>query len=339
MSSENAVPQQKNNRPGSRLQRAREDRGWSVPQTAEKLHVIPRYVRAIEEGDYSQLPGLVFLKGYVRSYARLVNLSEDRLIEDLEQELLVTSDPMLAQPVASTVPAGFDNEKSGSNIKLFVLLIIIGLAVGGGYFLWEANKAGPDAAKVTSPSEPTATQPTEKSSATAPATESNDAGAAEISAVTEPNIETQADKDAAFTENEAVSPEAVPIEPEPAPVETVGAVPEKPVIETSVAPEVDATEAEAIDAPVDNSGQVELEGLVSVKAIFTSDCWFDLRDRDNNRTVGLYRAGDVVDFSGYFPLRFVVGAVDAVSISVAGKPLDFSKYRVRNNRVELVLEQ
>ena len=351
MSSENAVPQQKNNRPGSRLQRAREDRGWSVPQTAEKLHVIPRYVRAIEEGDYNQLPGLVFLKGYVRSYARLVNLSEDRLIEDLEQELLVSGDPMLAQPPASTVPAGFDEQSTKSNRKLGAVVVILALAIGA-YVLWDLNQANKSQSPAMTPPASSNSNAITDGSDKADASKSAPAAKLEDASTQTPealeNEPVQVEEPVAETSVEVASVEPESNESGSVPETVENSVAENVVVENTVAGNVESNpetvaEIESVDEAAIVEGAVANEAeqgaTAAVKAIFTGDCWFDLRDRDNNRTVGLYRAGDVVDFSGNYPLRFVVGAVDAVSISVAGQPLDFTKYRVRNNRVELVLEQ
>ncbi|OZG73840.1 hypothetical protein BTA51_08575 [Hahella sp. CCB-MM4] len=345
MSSENAVPQKTNNRPGSRLKRAREDRGWSIPETAEKLHVIPRYVRAIEDGDYGQLPGLVFLKGYVRSYARLVSLSEDRLIEDLEQELLMSSDPMIEPSGAATSPAGFSESADKGGRKWAVLLILVVLA-GIGYFGWQnfneslkGETDAPLATETTGSSDGSAfesdaeikpepeTAPSDQSALNIPPEEAT----IESEGKVQPEAEVAGDSEVAvdetdLTSNTGVTSNSAEIESQPAVVEE-----QSPAIS-----EADFTESRVSSAADDS---VTDPARVAIKAVFSGDCWFDLRDRDNSRTVGLYRSGDVVDFTGFYPLRFVVGAVNAVSIDVNGEPLDFSRYKVRNNRVELVLEQ
>jgi cytoskeleton protein RodZ len=80
-------------------------------------------------------------------------------------------------------------------------------------------------------------------------------------------------------------------------------------------------------------------GSVNVSASFNGDCWFDLRDRNNDRIVGLYRSGDSVNFNGEYPLKFVVGAVNAVTIRVNNKSLDFADYPVKNNRAQFTLER
>ncbi len=339
MSSENVVPPKTSNRPGSRLKRAREDRGWDIPGTAEKLHVIPRYVRAIEEGDYGQLPGLVFLKGYVRSYARLVNLSEDRLIEDLEQELLMSSDPMIEPAAAAITPVGFseNNEKSGRKWLIPVVLVAL---VGIGYYAWQSfNGMSKDdtSASLTPEAQESPVEPVSKpaiesgmDSDAIPIAESSTGVALEEETLVEP-VEVQAqmpDAEAVAVVKDTEDSLSVP------PAENQSAAMEE---QSATISEADFTENQ-VGGPGADENAVDPAQVV-VKAVFSGDCWFDLRDRDNSRTVGLYRSGDVVDFSGHFPLRFVVGAVNAVSIEVNGESLDFSQYRVRNNRVELVLEQ
>ncbi|WP_020408504.1 RodZ domain-containing protein [Hahella ganghwensis] len=344
MSSENAVQQKTNNKPGSRLKRAREDKGWSVSDTAEKLHVIPRYVRAIEEGEYDQLPGLVFLKGYIRSYARLVNLSEDRLIEDLEQELLMSSDPMMETGSAAVSPAGFEESKGGGK-KVLLLGIVIVLA-GVGYFAWEyfsqQQVTTPEASAPLEPEEVmeqdrTQLEGVDTETVTSTATSTDAASVSDNAPIVAEELITPEEPVPA---SEAVIDAQPTLEPS---VETVteSSEPETPSVTLEEAVVQVPEPAEAVEEVTASSSVAESadSSSVTVKAVFTGDCWFDLRDRDNNRTVGLYRAGDVVDFSGAYPLRFVVGAVNAVSIDVNGKPLDFSQYRVRNNRVELVLEQ
>jgi len=74
-----------------------------------------------------------------------------------------------------------------------------------------------------------------------------------------------------------------------------------------------------------------------VSVVFTGDCWFDIRAGNDERTVGLYRAGQTIKFTGPFPMEVVVGAVGVTQMIVDGRTLDFSRYPVRNNRVEFTI--
>jgi len=69
---------------GSMLRHARELRGISLEEVATATHVRLTYLRAIEQNHLDQLPGLVFLKGYVRAYVNYVGLNPDEVMMTLE---------------------------------------------------------------------------------------------------------------------------------------------------------------------------------------------------------------------------------------------------------------
>ena len=72
---------------GQQLRRAREKLGLSVSDIADQQHLRPSVIQSIEEGDYSKVDTELFLKGYVRTYARQVQLNADALIAALDSEL------------------------------------------------------------------------------------------------------------------------------------------------------------------------------------------------------------------------------------------------------------
>lgn len=68
---------------GAMLRAAREAAGLSVDAVAQQLKLAPRQVGAIESGDFAQLPGRTFVRGFVRNYARLVKLDADVVLAAL----------------------------------------------------------------------------------------------------------------------------------------------------------------------------------------------------------------------------------------------------------------
>ena len=66
---------------GEQLRRERELRKVSLEEIAEATKISVRYLRALEENDFSQLPGGVFDRGFVRAYAQFVGLDEDATVE------------------------------------------------------------------------------------------------------------------------------------------------------------------------------------------------------------------------------------------------------------------
>ncbi|WP_197475760.1 RodZ family helix-turn-helix domain-containing protein, partial [Oleiphilus sp. HI0043] len=73
--------------PGLILRTAREELKFSIDHVAHDLHLRASVVQSMENEDYDDFSSDVFLKGYFRSYCRLVNLHEERMVELLEVQL------------------------------------------------------------------------------------------------------------------------------------------------------------------------------------------------------------------------------------------------------------
>lgn len=70
--------------PGVILRQARLDSGLSVEDIAVKTGLTRRYIKALEEDDYDQLPGKVYLIGYLRRIGELVDAPIDDLLTAFE---------------------------------------------------------------------------------------------------------------------------------------------------------------------------------------------------------------------------------------------------------------
>ncbi len=79
-------PQQPVLNVGMTLREAREYLGMSVHDVAERIKFAPRQVEALEANDFAHLPQSTFLRGFVRSYARVLQLDEVALIAALPGE-------------------------------------------------------------------------------------------------------------------------------------------------------------------------------------------------------------------------------------------------------------
>lgn len=70
---------------GTLLRAGREAAGLSVAAVAQQLKLAPRQVAAIEDGDFTKLPGRTFVRGFVRNYARLLRLDADLVLAALPE--------------------------------------------------------------------------------------------------------------------------------------------------------------------------------------------------------------------------------------------------------------
>lgn len=67
--------------PGATLQAAREARQLSVSEVADQLKLSSAVVTALEANDWDRLPAQVFVRGYIRAYARLMGLDDEELLD------------------------------------------------------------------------------------------------------------------------------------------------------------------------------------------------------------------------------------------------------------------
>jgi cytoskeleton protein RodZ len=108
---------------GSTLRRGRERLGMSVHDIAERIKFAPRQVEALEANDFAHLPQSTFLRGFVRSYARVLQLDEAALIAALPD-----GKPRRAvggtQPVNVSFPTG-----AQQRINLFWLAGALGIGL------------------------------------------------------------------------------------------------------------------------------------------------------------------------------------------------------------------
>jgi cytoskeletal protein RodZ len=67
---------------GEKLRQAREERGFTVSEVSEQTRISSLYLESIENDDYSNLPGGIFNKGFVKSYAKFVGINEQEALLD-----------------------------------------------------------------------------------------------------------------------------------------------------------------------------------------------------------------------------------------------------------------
>ncbi|WP_374034394.1 helix-turn-helix domain-containing protein [Bdellovibrio bacteriovorus] len=72
---------------GEILKKAREEKGLSLHEIGLSLKISSKVLKAIEEGDETQLPAKTFLRGFVQSYANFLHLNSDQVLEVFYEEM------------------------------------------------------------------------------------------------------------------------------------------------------------------------------------------------------------------------------------------------------------
>ncbi|WP_315982666.1 helix-turn-helix domain-containing protein [Aliamphritea spongicola] len=66
--------------PVDELIQAREASGRTQEDVAQELRLSMRYIQALETAEFDALPSMVFARGYIQSYTKLLGLDADRYL-------------------------------------------------------------------------------------------------------------------------------------------------------------------------------------------------------------------------------------------------------------------
>ncbi len=330
--------------PGERLRNARVARDMDIAKVAERIHLTTDMVDALECDDYSELPARVFVRGYVRNYARLVELPSESILAQFD-ELWPENEAQVKVNVTSAPRLATDTQPGHAwpGAVTWVLL----LAGVGLFLVWwqgyldrftqsegsapaamveQAPAATEQAAgslalpladvQATDPQPEAAIQTGSGLLALPPAAPAAPAAAPEpVPAAVQSDaagVEQQAEAQAgAAAQTGALSPAETAAAEQPAESEAL----QTPVAETEPAPEPPVTE------PVQAAPE---QGVV---LRFSDDCWVDVRDSEQSfRLFGTKRKGTEHRLGGEPPYKLVLGNAAAVEVLVNGQPFDLKAH-------------
>ncbi|HIC69187.1 MAG TPA: hypothetical protein EYO90_06620 [Candidatus Latescibacteria bacterium] len=118
---------------GNSFRSARESRGLTIAEIAQETRISSRFLRAIEAEAFEELPGGVFSRGFIRTYASEVGLDADAMAE--AYAALSPDAPLDDSPQASP--------RSEAGRERFVLPIAIGGLAVLAFLFWVGSRTGP----------------------------------------------------------------------------------------------------------------------------------------------------------------------------------------------------
>lgn len=121
---------------GTRLKEARQSKGYSLDDLQEITKIQKRYLSAIEEGNYSIMPGAFYIRAFIKQYAEAVGLNYEQLLEEFEHEIPSHQKEEVAQSISNS-PARRRLKTASSSrfmeslpkfiFALFIIVIIVAI--------------------------------------------------------------------------------------------------------------------------------------------------------------------------------------------------------------------
>ncbi len=125
---------------GEKLKKIRKKSGVSLAEIAVQTKIKKDYLRKIESGNYKDLPFDVYVKGFLRSYAKYLNLDSEKVIEQFNKEIGVRESVKKYQENKKPI----EGQKNFSYLiitpkiaSIFIVILII--LIGFSYFYFEVD--------------------------------------------------------------------------------------------------------------------------------------------------------------------------------------------------------
>ncbi|MCX2690150.1 DUF4115 domain-containing protein [Pseudomonas sp. DCB_CB] len=311
--------------PGELLRLAREKRDWSQAEVARKLNLTVSSLNHVETGAFDKLPGHTFARGYIRAYAKLMDLDQAALVDAFDR-------------YTGTHAKGSDVHSLGRieepvrlshNILRGVSLLLLVAVVGGGFFWWQdqGSLRGKDLAKIAL--EHVEVESADGTTQIHPLDEPEDqAVSAGQQAESAPlALEQGAAEQPAAAEQAPVSSEAA-IAAAPAPAQQAPVQPAPAASPAPVTPPVQATAAPAPAPAVAATEPAAVPtGSAKVAIQFTADCWTQVSD-GNGKVLfsAIKRKGDNLELTGKPPFAVRLGFARGAQVSYNGQAVDVAPF-------------
>lgn len=123
---------------GELIRAKRESKRLTVEELARRLKLSPSTLYSIEDGSFENLPHVVYARGFARSYAKAVGVNASDLeagMESLFPKHLFEEVPVPPAPLHEKTAKGGKNF-ADKLIALCIILVVIGIPVGGGWFVY-----------------------------------------------------------------------------------------------------------------------------------------------------------------------------------------------------------
>ena len=128
---------------GALLKFKRTEKNIAIGEVAERLKFSAKQIESLESGDYKGLPEPIFVKGFIKTYARFLGLDIDQITVLLNEAF-----PSQVTAVASTPPGAesqnglnFQDQKKSKSFPKWLPLLVVAAAVVGAVYLWQSKSS------------------------------------------------------------------------------------------------------------------------------------------------------------------------------------------------------
>ena len=292
---------------GNQFQTARESQGLTLEQMVSRTRIQESYLKALEEDAFEQLPERVFTKGFVRAYARALNLDEEECLR-LFAECSASFYKKQGESLKNLILLKEDRHQERTG-RTMVVLLVGGLILLGGMVYFQQHS--PSTSLISRFSQQAIEPRDEVASETGQPGQSNEVAEDRPPSSTERqgDVSEILNAEPAATTDVAETPVELPVDDE---------------VSTPFAPSP-GTVPSVTAAPEDNPLVLQLRTL--------EPTWVVVRSDENEPQEALLRPGEIVQWRGRERFVLTLGNAGGVEVRLNGElrgPFGESGVVVRN---------
>lgn len=114
---------------GEQLRQARLRQGIDLKEAENATKIRSKYLEALENEEFNVLPGRIYVIGFLRTYAKFLNIDSEKLVENLKSTIPDHEAVADQNPVSVIKVSKPGRNKTVKLLWLLILFIIIGIAI------------------------------------------------------------------------------------------------------------------------------------------------------------------------------------------------------------------
>jgi len=126
---------------GDKLRRARETLGLNLREVEEATKIRKKYLQALENENFEVIPGRTYTKGFLKIYAKYLNLDPKEILDEYESHFTSHSEANEFQPLSQSEQLFL--RKNGKFLYIGIVVVIVTLLIVINLFYknWQENPA------------------------------------------------------------------------------------------------------------------------------------------------------------------------------------------------------
>jgi cytoskeleton protein RodZ len=125
---------------GVEWKKRREEMGKTLEEASTEIRISRKYLRDIEEGNFSRWPAKVFSTGFIRAYAGLLSVDPEPMLSEYYQFLEKRS---IEDPPLQAQPEWLERERRRGSRRVAYAIAIVGVLAIGIFLTWYSKRNAP----------------------------------------------------------------------------------------------------------------------------------------------------------------------------------------------------